>query len=962
MRAANDKAVAAGRRRTLAQSQSCPLVVERRRDDELSFVVAWGATAHLNQGADEKAKRQASLKSLGEDTAVASRIAWRSDGAPVVAAVCGEAATVVLDADGGCVAFVTEGDRRVRRLKLRVADAAVGDETGLLVDKSGRLYRVDARCWEKPTLMPGGLAAAVVACGARHCLVATRSGELYAWGEATAGQLGQGDEPEHLRKARREPVRVLLIDEDSKPVRVKRERGAVACGAHHSATISIDDRLWTWGWSEHGRLGRATTTQSVCHRSSSSSVASEDDDDGRPCGVPRVVNTHKTFKSVACGSCHTLALSGHGEVYGCGWNEYGQACGRTTGRCVASFTQVSFERRMRRMRNDGDATPFHAVSIAAGLAHSVALDIKGVAMAWGFGEDGQLGGGSEESSFTPVQIVPRDLGSYRFAAIAAAGTYSVAIAAPEEACLAFEIEAWRKRAEAELRAAVQLQRHGRALIVAQRKRADAVAVGELREATRLAAYRGDGRSLAAALTAYRAHVLLDPAASDPWRVFWCRRAGAAAERDAAEILRRIEARRALSVAMGAVVESVLEERDEVRGLARLDAAIASARAVADKDIDVEAYLVEWSASGDWRDSFEPFERAIAARTTLERRRASRAVTSLASCERRRAARARSRVALEAGRQIVDFAVRTLCRRRAKAERRRRHDECRRDAAAAVVVTRIVRAVVRIRRFERARLDEERRQAREVADRAQAAFLVTSALRRAAARRRVRLLRRIARDHRRRLLEEEKARREEEEARRALQAAKRRKSREERERRQEVDARLAREAVRNASKLLRQLEKRDSDAADAAAKAATEARRRADRDRDRARWAKAANERRRLRDEAARASFDDSKYDEGDPGVDATASSEAKECTDESEEDVVQTFPEYAEALKARARRRSSLLDIAALHDDDNELPNVKAEDAAPQRRNSLAEFRTVEQWAARGLSKKATGVSSSSLP
>lgn len=229
--------------------------------------------------------------------------------------------------------------------------------------------------------------------------------------------------------------------------KVSSERGAISCGTYHSAVATTDGALWTWGWSEHGRLGRASGTffasvQRERRPSTSLAYGLDEDEDGRPSGVPRRVIFEEVsvfIRAVACGSCHTLALTLSGHVYGCGWNEYGQACGRTTQQqtAILSMTRVNFCKRSRRSSSESSLSSFAAISVAAGFAHSLALDAKGAACAWGFGEDGQLGGGSECSSYHPIEVVvttsrnKKNQGHQRpfaLAKIAAAGTYSVGVA------------------------------------------------------------------------------------------------------------------------------------------------------------------------------------------------------------------------------------------------------------------------------------------------------------------------------------------------------------------------------------------------------------------------------------------------------------------------------------------------------------------------------------------------------
>lgn len=375
---------------------------------------------------------------------------------------------MVIDADGAALAFTSHCERRAQRLtSAKVSRAAVGRETVLLVASTG-LIQIETQALEKPRCvrLRSGLEAAVVACGARHCLVATRCGSLFAWGEAAAGQLGLGDEPQQLKKFRKEPCQVLLADGT---VKVSYECGSVSCGANHSAAVATDGTLWTWGWSEHGRLGRLSGSVRESSRLSSTAADEpEEDEDGCPSGVPRIVPLDdERVRAVACGSCHTLALTETGDIFGCGWNEYGQACGKSSVQqtSIVAMTRVCFQHRSRRPKSELGS--FRAVAIAAGLAHSLALDANGTACAWGFGEDGQLGYGTERSSRIPVEVAttidrrdqqPTDQRPFGFTAIAAAGTHSVGVATTTDiGSLRARIEERRVAVLARTAAATQLQ-------------------------------------------------------------------------------------------------------------------------------------------------------------------------------------------------------------------------------------------------------------------------------------------------------------------------------------------------------------------------------------------------------------------------------------------------------------------------------------------------------------------------
>lgn len=133
---------------------------------------------------------------------------WRSS-SPVIDVACGEAGTIFIDANGGAVAFNSKSERRPRRLMSTcVSQAAVGRQTALLI-ASSNLVQIDTPAWNTQRLITlPGYKAVAVACGAYHCLAATSCGELFAWGEGNAGQLGLGDDASHLKTFRNQPCHV----------------------------------------------------------------------------------------------------------------------------------------------------------------------------------------------------------------------------------------------------------------------------------------------------------------------------------------------------------------------------------------------------------------------------------------------------------------------------------------------------------------------------------------------------------------------------------------------------------------------------------------------------------------------------------------------------------------------------------------------------------------------------------
>nr|KYP55805.1 putative E3 ubiquitin-protein ligase HERC5 [Cajanus cajan] len=97
----------------------------------------------------------------------------------------------------------------------------------------------------RPTLVPSLLGTKVekIAAGLWHTLCVTVNGHIYAFGGNQFGQLGTGsDQPETS------PRQLDASRFENKHSRI------VSCGARHSALLTDDGSLFTWGWNKYGQF------------------------------------------------------------------------------------------------------------------------------------------------------------------------------------------------------------------------------------------------------------------------------------------------------------------------------------------------------------------------------------------------------------------------------------------------------------------------------------------------------------------------------------------------------------------------------------------------------------------------------------------------------------------------------------------------------------------------------------
>ncbi|XP_071600355.1 probable E3 ubiquitin-protein ligase HERC4 [Heliangelus exortis] len=91
-----------------------------------------------------------------------------------------------------------------------------------------------------------------IACGDEHAMALSRGGELFAWGHNDHGQLGVGSPAVPI----------------SQPQLVKRLKGIplahIATGGAHSIVVSLSGAVYSWGKNEFGQLGLGDTEDRYC--------------------------------------------------------------------------------------------------------------------------------------------------------------------------------------------------------------------------------------------------------------------------------------------------------------------------------------------------------------------------------------------------------------------------------------------------------------------------------------------------------------------------------------------------------------------------------------------------------------------------------------------------------------------------------------------------------------------------
>ncbi|MGZ5052075.1 MAG: RCC1 domain-containing protein [Methylobacter sp.] len=210
-----------------------------------------------------------------------------------------------------------------------------------------------------------GIGYTAVTAGEQHTVALKTDGSLWAWGNNTYGQLGDGS-----------TIQSVV------PKQIGTGYRAISAGYNHTVALKTDGGLWAWGSNTYGQLGDGSTTQSL---------------------EPKQVGTG--YSAISAGYSHTIALKTDGSLWAWGSNTYGElGDGSTVNSLVPK--QIS---------------TVSCSAISAGNGHSVALKSDGSLWTWGSNSSGQLGDGTTTQSLVPKQI------GIDYSAISADSGYSMAL-------------------------------------------------------------------------------------------------------------------------------------------------------------------------------------------------------------------------------------------------------------------------------------------------------------------------------------------------------------------------------------------------------------------------------------------------------------------------------------------------------------------------------------------------------
>ncbi|KAI3945250.1 hypothetical protein MKX01_035011 [Papaver californicum] len=274
-----------------------------------------------------------------------------------------------------------------------------------------------------------------IAAGEAHTLALTEEGSVFSWGRGTFGRLGTGKEQDEVIPVRvefdsSEKNRISKENFDGKKIKVVQ----VTAGAYHSLALEDDGSVWCWGYNIPGSQCGQLLSPVFYGEISRVGISSLIDNRRTRCGK-KGTSEGLFYQSgrhdVACGNEHVVALVSTGETftgenlvcYSWGNNNHGQlGLGDNESRFHPDVIET-FDHKAPWSVYDVACGAFHTailtrrkvngnVVLSSNNDSAVLEERETICWTFGLGENGQLGHGTSNSTYSPKPVAELPLDTF----------------------------------------------------------------------------------------------------------------------------------------------------------------------------------------------------------------------------------------------------------------------------------------------------------------------------------------------------------------------------------------------------------------------------------------------------------------------------------------------------------------------------------------------------------------------
>ena len=220
----------------------------------------------------------------------------------------------------------------------------------------GQLGHGDDSSWDTPRMINSlepttvGSKITQIVCGGSHSGALSERGQVFMWGLNRNGQCGIAAKADSILEPR--PVDMSGLD--------GQQATSIVCGRNHSAMVTAEGRVYSWGAASFGRLGHVDAKKK------------------QP--VPLEISHFRTIPvhSLTAGDFHMMALGHDCSVYSWGYGADGQ-CGHGNTFHLSTPRRVEF------------FDSLDVVRLMGGASWSMAITVTGDLYAWGYNDGGWIG-------------------------------------------------------------------------------------------------------------------------------------------------------------------------------------------------------------------------------------------------------------------------------------------------------------------------------------------------------------------------------------------------------------------------------------------------------------------------------------------------------------------------------------------------------------------------------------------